>query len=429
MITAREIRIQADLAGLLAQHQRLARIEITGLHVLIPTRNPAAIEPVAPPPGSGAPVGITSIQVDGATLDFLTSRSDRRPFHLDIASLTLAHVNEDRPLSFVTTIRNTDPPGNITASGNLGPWDPADSGATPVSGAFTFDRADLSVYRGIAGTLSARGAFQGSLRRIAVTGDAVTKGFHAGTGHSVDIASRFQADVDAENGNTTLSSVQSRFRRTTLLASGTIAAPAASSGKLVSLHLGSSAGRVEDFLYLLTAAPTPAMTGPLTFQAAVTLPPGPGFLERVGLSGAFGIDGGAFSNPQIETPLRDLSNSASGVSEKVWREDPKTVLSDLKGHVDLHNGLATLTGVSFSVPGAQAEMRGAFNLLDNTVDLRGVLHTSGDLSDATSGFKALVLKVVTPFMRRKRVTTVPFILRGPAANPSFSLDFDGKRTL
>jgi len=37
-----------------------------------------------------------------------------------------------------------------------------------LKGAFTFARADLNVFKGIAGTLSARGTFGGSLERIVV---------------------------------------------------------------------------------------------------------------------------------------------------------------------------------------------------------------------------------------------------------------------
>ena len=53
--------------------------------------------------------------------------------------------------------------------------------------------------------------------------------------------------------------------------------------------------------------------------------------------------------------------------------------------------------------------------------------TNGKLSDTTSGFKALVLKAVGPFLKKKSVTVVPFAIAGTSSNPSFALDFTEKR--
>jgi hypothetical protein len=104
------------------------------------------------------------------------------------------------------------------------------------------------------------------------------------------------------------------------------------------------------------------------------------------------------------------------------------VLTNLKGHVSIKNGIATLSNVSFSAPGTLAQIRGTYNLVDKTVNLQGVLHTNGKLSDTTSGFKAVVLKAVGPFLKKKTVTVVPFTVTGTSLKPSFALDLDGKRT-
>ena len=44
-------------------------------------------------------------------------------------------------------------------------------------------------------------------------------------------------------------------------------------------------------------------------------------------------------------------------------DDPETALSDLKGHVRLRDGTARFSNLSFSVPGALAQMQGTYNLL------------------------------------------------------------------
>ena len=142
------------------------------------------------------------------------------------------------------------------------------------------------------------------------------------------------------------------------------------------------------------------------------MPPGPpGFLKKLDLEGDFGITNERFTNPAVQAPVNKLTESARGENKQQEAEDPETVLSDLKGHVSVKGGIATLSNVSFSAPGTLAQIRGTYNLLDKTVNLQGVLRTNGKLSDTTSGFKALVLKAVSPFLKKKSVTIVPFTVR------------------
>jgi hypothetical protein len=74
------------------------------------------------------------------------------------------------------------------------------------------------------------------------------------------------------------------------------------------------------------------------------------------------------------------------------------------------------------------QIRGTHNLLDKTMNLKGVLQRNGELSNTTTGFKTLVLKAVSPFLKKKTVTIVPFMAIGTSTHPSFALDFDAKRT-
>jgi hypothetical protein len=61
------------------------------------------------------------------------------------------------------------------------------------------------------------------------------------------------------------------------------------------------------------------------------------------------------------------------------------------------------------------------------VNLKGVLHTNGKLADTTSGFKSVVLRALGPFIKKKSVAVVPFVVTGTSSDPSFSLDLLGKR--
>jgi hypothetical protein len=246
----------------------------------------------------------------------------------------------------------------------------------------------------------------------------------------VHLSTDFQAVVDGTNGDTQLQNVRSRFQRTTVLSSGGVSGHPGQQGKTAALEMTVKDGRIDDLLRLITEDKNPSMTGSVSLHAKVKVPPGPlGFLKKLELEGDFGIGNERFTNAEVQVPLNRLSESARGENRKQEAEDPETALSNLKGHVSVKNGIATLSNVSFSAPGTLAQIRGTYNLLDKTVNLQGVLHTNGKLSDTTSGFKALVLKAVGPFLKKKTVTIVPFTVTGTSMQPSFALDFDAKRTL
>ena len=54
-------------------------------------------------------------------------------------------------------------PGTGQHGGSFRSWNRSDPGVTPINGKFTFDNANLGVFGGISGILSARGTYNGSL--------------------------------------------------------------------------------------------------------------------------------------------------------------------------------------------------------------------------------------------------------------------------
>ena len=75
------------------------------------------------------------------------------------------------------------------------------------------------------------------------------------------------------------------------------------------------------------------------------------------------------------------------------------------------------------MPGSSADIRGTYGLIDHRVELHGVLHTTGKLSDTTSGFKAFVLKAISPFFKKKQeVKIVPFKITGTFKDAKVGLD-------
>jgi len=171
------------------------------------------------------------------------------------------------------------------------------------------------------------------------------------------------------------------------------------------------------------------MSGMVSFRAKVSVPPGKRrFLEKVELEGDFGIDSGSFTKSDTQQGVNSLSQGARGKDHEKDKDkdesDPETVLSDLKGHVELKNGTARFSNLSFSVPGALAQMRGTYNLLNEKIDLRGTLKTEAEVSKTTHGVRALMLKVLDPFFKNKHREghTAPVKITGTYEHPSFGLD-------
>jgi hypothetical protein len=269
------------------------------------------------------------------------------------------------------------------------------------------------------------------LSHIDAEGNIEVPNFRASKGPSaVNLTSHYSAVIDGTNGDTALTRVESHFGRTTLVAYGTVNAHPGGHGKTVNLVMSVNHGRIEDALHLLAGSARPAENGDFGLEMKVELPPGPaGFLARLRLVGSFGISGARFTDPKIQMPVNRLAESALHETKDEEKADPATVLSNLKGHVTASGGIARLSRVSFTEPGTLAEVEGTYNLINKTVNMRGVLHTKGKLADTTSGFKSVLLKAVRPFIKRKSVTIVPFVITGTSSDPSFALDLIGKRQL
>ncbi|MGD0010242.1 MAG: AsmA-like C-terminal region-containing protein [Terriglobia bacterium] len=432
LITVQTLIIRGSYNGLLRIHKRLDEVEVKGLHVLIPPPGPSGQPPNVVPlttSTTGASITIGKIATDGALLEFMPRQPDQEPFKLYVHRLTLDNVGEKGVIPYHAALLNTEPPGEIRSEGRIGPWDENDPGSTPVTGSYTYEHANLAVFEGISGTLSSQGKFSGTLGHIDTNGEIDVADFRvSGSRNTVHLISKFQAVVDGTNGDTYLQNVDAHFQRTTVTSNGSVVGRPGQHGKTIRLEMAVNGGRIEDLLSLFTDEKRPSITGSINLRAKVEVPPGPpGFLRKLDLAGNCGIGSGRFTNPDVQQPVNALTQSAGGENKKQQAEDPETVLSEFSGQVSVKNGVATLSNVSFSAPGTRAQLQGTYNLLDRKVDLHGVLYTNGKLSDTTAGFKALVLKAVGPLLKQKSVTVVPFSVTGTSPNPSFALDFTGKR--
>ena len=190
-------------------------------------------------------------------------------------------------------------------------------------------------------------------------------------------------------------------------------------GKTVSLDVVVEAGRLEDML-LLAMKGKPEMSGAIQFHAKLEIPPGDrDVVEKIGLDGAFTMEQAHFSELNVQEKVNELSHRGKGKPEE---SDQDTVASGFKGQFKVHNGVITLNGLSFSVPGVDVDLNGTYGLENEEMDFRGTARLAAKVSQMTTGWKSVLLRAVDPIFKKKNVgAEIPIRITGTPEKPSFGL--------
>lgn len=411
---------EAAFAGLLRRPWHVHRVELEGLQIHVPPRGAGGSAPRRKRKHI-SPFVIENIVADGTKLEILPRNPEKQPLLFDIQRLRLHSVGADRPMNFHAILRNPKPLGDIQSSGSFGPWQEQDPSQTPVSGDYTFEHADLSVFHGISGMLSSRGKYKGVLERIEVDGETDTPDFTVSAGgHPAGLNTKFHAIVDGTNGDTYLDPVDATFRRSSVRAVGAVHGTKGRKGKTVSLQVSVPNARVEDLLLFAVKSDKPPLTGAISFNTGFELPPGEqDVMDRLILNADFGISGARFTSPNVEQKMSTLSSRSRGETEKT----DQNVASNFKGHFTLKNGAANFSNLSFAIPGALVQLNGSYGLRSEALDFRGTVQTQAKLSEMTTGFKSVLLKAIDPLFKRKKAgAVVPITIGGTRGHPSFGLD-------
>jgi hypothetical protein len=416
LITIETLRIESGILGLFGHH--VGRIRAQGMRVAVPSSTTADFHSA-----QSSRVTVDELIADNSILEI--ERHSRKPLKFVFHEFRLRNAGGDREMAFQARFTNPVPPGEISTTGHFGPWQ-NDFGQIRVSGNYAFQNADLGVFGGISGKLFSEGKFDGNLGHIGVQGRTEVPDFAVhSSSHEVDLRTSFQAHVDARNGDVFLEHVSANFRNTKLEGEGSIVQQASAPGKLASLDFQCSEGRIQDVLLLFIKSERAPMKGMIAFRAKVTIPPEKlPFLKKVRLLGEFGIDAGKFTKAETQAGIERLSKGSLDEKEK---DDPATTLSNLKGSVVLGDGTATLSNLSFNVPGAAAQMSGTYNVINQKIDLHGTLRTESELSKSTSGTKAFLLKILNPLFKKKTKGSIaPVKITGTYGHPSYALDLGSK---
>jgi hypothetical protein len=446
LITIQKFTVNADLAGLLRKH--VAHVALEGLAIQIPPKDhqedtaseasasnaaaPATDRPStragdqASASGQKAPGMVKQLVIDDlvaneSTFTLIPRDPEKQPKIWQMHELSLQSVGLNQAMPFTSKLTNAVPPGEIDTTGHFGPWSTDEPGVTPIDGTFTFDHADLGVFKGISGILSAQGSYGGTLGRIQVDGETDTPDFTVKvSGHPVPLKTKYRAIVDGTNGDTTLERIDASFLKTSLVATGGVYDVKGVKGREVKLDITMDQARLEDVLRMAVKSAKTPMTGALTLKTRFELPPGDrDVVDKLQLKGNFTIKGGQFTDTGVQQKINSLSGKARG---KGAEEKVTGVTSDFRGTFTLGNGRLALAPLRFDIPGALVEITGQYALRPGDMAFAGFVMMDAKVSQTVGGWKSIVLKVFDPIFNKDGRTFIPITIKGNRNDPKFGVD-------
>lgn len=420
LIAIKTADFEVDVGSLWQGPITIPLVRVTGLNVTVPPKG----QRPSLPQSQGAPIAVNlpRVEVADARLTLQPKAAGKAPLIFDIHELALEGAGLGRAMKFDARLTNAKPPGVIRTAGDFGPWQPADPASTPIRGTYTFDKADLSVFKGIAGMLSSQGRYEGPLERLVVDGTTSTPDFRLTlSGNPVPLKTTFHAIVDGTNGNTILSPVEAQLGNTRFRCTGSVARNTAAVGKTVAMDVKLERGVIEDILRLAMKGSKPMLRGAMTLVMKFELPPGRGEVAgRLRVSGTFALQDARFTSAKVQDQIDSLSRRGQG---RPQAGSIGEVPSNLAGTFVMEKGLIDFSSLQFTVPGSEVALKGHYNFAAEMMDFHGQLRLDAKVSETQSGWKRWALKPVDPFFARGGAgTLLPIRITGPRSGPSFGLD-------
>jgi hypothetical protein len=394
LFTMKKFACEVDLETLFNSPQTVPLVSLDGLEIHIPPKGERPNfgssasdknSEQSPTPG----VIIREVAVNNAKLVLLPRDKKKFPLQFDIHRLRMWSAGSGVASRYDALLTNPKPPGTIISKGTFGPWIAEEPSDTPLSGEYTFEKADLSVFSGIAGILNSTGRFEGTLSAVTARGQAVVPDFRLKmSGNPVALSTQFEVLVDGTNGNTILKPVVARLGETDFTTSGGVIKHEGSQRRAISLDV----------------------TMPLTGKVR----------EKLELDGQFRILEGKFLRSTIQDKLDSLSRRGQGQPQS---QEIDEVVSMMHGAFKLTNEVITFSWLSFQVPGANVNLAGDYDLDRDVLDFHGALRLRATVSQTMTGWKRWALKPADPFFAKQGAGTFLRIkVEGTSKEPKFGLD-------
>jgi len=436
LIRLEEFHFHAPLHYASGQPVHITRVRLKGLDIHFPPQSHMQRAAHSQPGGSAPPNSwnarfvIDGIDCNEARFTLETDKPDKLPLQFVVNHFHVRDVRSGAPMNFDAEVENPKPPGQILTTGTFGPWIVADPGSSPIRGDYSFKHADLSVFKGIGGTLNSTGHYMGILRNLQVDGQTDTPDFQLSRfGHTMVLHTNFDARVDATNGDTWLNAVNATMDSSHFMAKGQIVRVlrTGADGRLhsvghdIALTVDVDRARIEDFLRLSTDAAVPILNGEILTNAQLHIPPGQAPIHRrISVKGHFVLNNAQFSSLHVQERIRELSMRGQGRVNELKSAAEGQVKSHVEGDFDLTGGVLTIPSVTYTVPGADIQLHGIYRTEGETLDFTGTAKMQATVSEMVGGWKGLLLKPADRFFKRDGAgTEIPIYIAGTRDKPQF----------
>ena len=434
-VSVRRFAFRTGYRSLLRSPMQVGYVQVEGLRINMPSasQRKASGGKQNTVPGNARnsvpTIFVSEIRCVDTVLTLGTDKPGKLPAQFSIASLDLRSIGAGKPMEFIAVLSIPKPPGQVESRGFFGPWNADQPGSTALGGSYTFTHADLGVFKGIAGTLSSTGTYQGTLARIVVDGQTDTPDFQVKiSGHTVALHTDFHAIVDGTDGNTYLQPVKARFLHSSLVARGYVVRERGEPGRHTYLDVDLDRARIEDLLRLAVRTDPPIMEGQVKLHTKFDLPPGAeDVAHRLRLQGRFAIVNGQFSNPKIQSRVNEMSLRSQGEVELLQQRQREgqniAVRSQMGGDFSLAQANLNLANLRFEIPGATVRLAGIYSLDGSRFNLTGTADMKATVSRMVGGWRGLLLMPFDRIFHKNGAgTEVPFKIDGTKSDPHFGLD-------
>lgn len=440
LIRLDEFHFHAPLRYKSGQPIHISQVRLRGLDIHFPPRSHMrrATEPKPAEDSNQPAVSILIDALDCSDARFTHESDDPKklPLEFVIKHFRAKGIHSGAPVNFEALVENPKPPGEIHTSGVFGPWVVDDPGSSPIRGDYAFRHADLSVFKGIAGTLDSTGHYIGTLRDLQVDGQTNTPDFQLSRfGHTMVLHTDFDAKVDGTTGDTWLSSVNATMDSSHFVTSGQIVRvlKAGNDGRLhsvghdIGLTVNVDRARIEDFLRLATDSPVPILDGSVEVMAQLHIPPGKeSVVDRMALKGNFELNDAEFSSLTVQKKIRELSLRGQGKPDLLKSAEDEKIKSQVRGDFDLHGGVLTIPRVVYTVPGADIHLHGTYRTRGQSLDFTGTAKMQASISKMVGGWKGFLLKPADRFFRKDGAgAEIPIYIAGTRDDPHFGYNGGG----
>lgn len=437
-ITIRRWTGSGLLTGLRAR--RLEEVRLEGVELKVPPGRKDDLRSMRMPnadSGDGADDGASSaprrrgprtplvdrLVADAVTITVLPKYADRDPVVWDVRDLEMESFSVDGETPFTATVDTPLPNDRAKVTGRVGPWPMHDYGQLPLSGSFTF-AGDLGAVPGMTGELTASGDALGTLERIAFNGVAGSNavGLESGEAGRLPLNATFEGVLDGTNGDVFLTRLTAALAGSAFETSGEITRVKGVRGRHLALAVKTpDKAEVGDLMRLLIDGERPPMSGRLTLEASIDIPPGEAdVLDRLTADGRFGVSSARFIHGPVQERIDELARRGQGRPKDTTIAN---VRSELSGRMTLRKRGLSLTALRFTVPGASIDASGTYGLASERMRFRGVARLDASMSRTQTGAKRVLLRPLDPLLRKDGAgTRIVLDIRGSKRDPKVDLD-------